>query len=414
MPNCRIGFDNAIEAKLTHVIPSVTRRLIFAIRKAGEPKAKTIKVRPDNRDADGAFVSEIRAFLKSELTPELRAAGRCTTGVHSEIGACREWHKRLFARGWIAPAWPAEYGGTGWTARQRFLFECECADNDAPVLLAGGIRALGPLLIAMGTAEQKRQFLQPMLSGADLWCQGFSEAGAGSDLASLSMRAVREGPDYRVSGRKLWTTGAQYANRMFALARTSHGAKPYQGITFLLIDMASPGISVSPIRAIDGECEFNEVVFDDVRVPSASRVGEQGDGWAAAKRLMRFARSNNTTAAHLRRALRRAQESAGSRVCSTTLAGLEIALASYEALELGLLSAGRLDGSDEAASSMLKTLATELNQRFSEFGLEQAGYGGALESSLSATRYLATRAASIYSGTNEIHRNVLARHVLAY
>lgn len=361
-------------------------------------------MQPSSSDIESVFVEDVRAFLAEALTPDLRTAGRATTGVHSDIGACRKWHKQLAARGWIAPAWPKAHGGTGWSARQRFLFDRECADNDAPVLFAGGLRSLGPLLIAMGTDAQKRRYLPAILGGDDLWCQGFSEAGAGSDLAALSISAMRDGDCYRINGRKLWTTGAQHANRMFLLVRTARAEKPHRGITFLLADMDTPGLTVLPIRTIDGDCDFNEVVFDDVRIPMENRVGEEGEGWAAAKLLMRFARSNNTTSAHLRRALRRARETAPPGV---SFAAVETPLVAYEALELALLSANRLDGSDEVASSMLKTLATELNQRISEFGLDAAG-----AVCLPTKRYLATRAASIYSGTNEIHRNLLARHLL--
>lgn len=361
---------------------------------------------------DRAFLAGVREFLAESLTPALRIAGRATTGVHSEISACREWHRRLYRRGWIAPAWPVRFGGTGWTPRQRFLFECECADNDAPVLFAGGIRSLGPSLIALGTPDQQARFLPGILNGDDMWCQGFSESGAGSDLSAITTHARREGDVYRISGRKLWTTGAQYSNRMFALVRTARGEDLHRGITFLLIDMDSPGLSVLPIRTLDGEREFNEVVFDEVSVSVANRVGAEGEGWAVAKRLMGFARGNNTTAAHLRRALRRAREIADGRMLQMRLAEIEIALSAYEALELGLLSAGRLDGGDEQASSMLKTLATELNQKISELGLDRAGYGAASDIGLCASRYLATRAASIYSGTNEIHRNLMARTIL--
>lgn len=361
--------------------------------------------------SDEDFVAQVRAFLDRELTAELRAAGRATTGVHSEIGASRTWHRILARRGWIAPAWPKDFGGTGWTTRQRFLFDRECAEHDAPILSASGIRALGPLLIAMGSEEQKTRFLPAILNGDDLWCQGFSETQAGSDLAALAMRADIDGRGYRLNGRKVWTTGAQHSNRMFALARSGHGEKPHDGLVFLLIEMPAPGMTVTPIRMIDGEEEFNEVVFDDVSVPFANRVGAEGDGWNVAKQLMRFARGNNTTAAHLRRALRRAREQIAPR--DDEVSAIDMALAAYESLELALLSAGRLDGSDECASSMLKTFATELNQRISELGLARAGYGAYCDRGLCAKRYLATRAATIYSGTNEIHRNLMARHLLA-
>ena len=362
-------------------------------------------------DLDDGFLADVRNFLEHSLNDELRAAGRATIGVHSDIGASREWHRCLDAQGWAAPAWPVRHGGTGWTARQRFLFARECARQDAPILSASGLRALGPLLIARGTPQQQARFLPPILRGDDLWCQGFSESGAGSDLAALSLAAHCDGDAYRLDGRKLWTTDAQHANRMFVLVRTSRGVKPHEGITFLLLDMDSPGLSVLPIATIDGEREFNEVVFDGVRVPAANRVGAEGEGWEVAKLLMRLARANNTTAAHLQRGLRRAREAMGDGVAATGLASIEIAIAGYEALELRLLSAGRLDGSDECAASMLKVLATELNQRICEFALAHASYGGFANRNLSSQRYFATRAASIYSGTNEIHRNLLARHL---
>lgn len=373
------------------------------------------------QDSESDFLDEVRAFLARALREELRAAGRATTGVHSEIGACREWHRLLWKQGWIAPSWPRAHGGTGWSARRRFLFDRECAENDAPILFAGGIRALGPLLMAAGTPAQQARYLPAILDGRDMWCQGFSEAGAGSDLAAVTMRAVRDGDRYRLTGRKIWTTGAQHANRMFLLARTSHGDRPQHGLTFLLADTDLPGLAILPIRMIDGECDFNEVIFDDVAVPVENRVGAEGEGWNVARQLMRFARGNNTTAAHLRRALRRARALPGpsdtaladTALADTALAEIETRLAAYESLELSLLTANRLDGSDEMASSMLKTIATELNQAISELGLERAGPLMLSDTGLCTRRYLATRAASIYSGTNEVHRNLMARHLLA-
>ena len=181
-------------------------------------------------DPDAAFLAEVRAFLAEALTPDLREAGRRTLGVHSDIAACRLWHQRLFRRGWIAPGWPVAHGGTGLTPRQRFLFDRECALNDAPVLFAGGIRSLGPLIIEMGTPLQQARYLPVILSGEDLWAQGFSEPGAGSDLARIATRAEREGDHYRVTGAKIWTTGAHLANRMFALVRTETGEKPFARI----------------------------------------------------------------------------------------------------------------------------------------------------------------------------------------
>lgn len=370
---------------------------------------------------DDVFRAELDAFLKTALTEDLRQAGRRTTGVHSDIAAAREWHRRLYERGWIAPAWPVAQGGCGWDARRRFLFDQECARNDAPVLFGTGIRSLGPLLIAMGTETQKRRYLPKILSGEDLWCQGFSEPGAGSDLAALTMAAVREGDQYVVTGRKVWTTGAHLANRMFALVRTARMDRPQQGITFLLIDMDSPGLTVRPIVTMDGEHEFNEVVFDAVRVPIANRIGEEDDGWAVAKHLMRFARTNNTTSGLLRRSWRALERNVahagltGDPAFALRRAAVETDLAALEALELRLLSSGRLSGDDEAGSSLMKTVMTELHQRITELTLDVLGPHAASATDPFAahavTKYLATRAATIYSGTNEVHRNVMARHL---
>lgn len=381
-------------------------------------------------ETEQAFLDEVRNFLRDNLTPDLAAAGRRTVGTHSEIEACRIWHRRLYERGWIAPAWPAQHGGTGWAPTQRFLFERECALADAPILFAGGLRSLGPLLIAAGTPEQRARYLGPILSGDDLWCQGFSEPGAGSDLAALRTRARRDGEDYVVDGSKIWTTGAHHANRMFALVRTSDGARPQEGITFLLIDMATPGIKVVPIIGFDGEHEFNQVFLDGVRVPAANRVGAENEGWAVAKQLMRFARSNNTTSGLLRRAMRGverliAADPSPDADLARRRAAIEIELRCFESFELRLLAGGRLAGDDEVASSLMKTLASELHQKVTELGIEVAGLRGAAAGGFDgngstqaaacaqATRkYFATRAASIYSGTNETHRNIVGRALL--
>lgn len=386
--------------------------------------------------SDEAFLTLVNDFLATALTPDLRAAGRRTLGVHSEIEACRVWHARLFARGWIAPAWPQAWGGTGWTARQRFLFDRQCALNDAPVLFAGGLRSLGPLLIEQGTDVQRVRYLQAILSGEDLWCQGFSEPGAGSDLAAVSCRAVRRGEVYHVSGTKIWTTGAHLANRMFGIFRTSDGPRRQQGLTFLLIDMNSPGLTVSPILDLAGQHEFNQVFFDDVVVPVGNRVGTENDGWAMAKRLMQLARANNTPAALVRRALRHAGEalmSAGPHVdpaLRTRLAGLAIDLDAFEYLELAALPSARPGPHDQITPSMLKLIGTQLHQRVAELAVEIAGTpaaaaismldltsgmagAGALEAGARAmARHLSLRAATIYSGSSEMQRDLIARHLL--
>lgn len=389
---------------------------------------------PSLSDAD--FLSMVREFLAEALTPELRTAGQRTLGVHSDIEACRVWHARLFARGWIAPAWPRTWGGAGWTTRQRFLFDRECALNDAPTLFAGGLRSLGPLLIEQGTDDQRSRYLGPILSGADLWCQGFSEPGAGSDLAAVACRAVRQGDRYVVTGSKLWTTGAHIANRMFGLFRTADGVRRQDGLTFLLLDMDSPGLTVSPILDLSGEHEFNQVFFDGVAVPVANRVGEEGEGWRMARRLMQLARANNTPAAVVRRALREAAEAllagpAAEPGLRRRLAALAVEVEAFEQLELASLPSGRANADDPITPSMLKLVGTELKQRVVALRLEIAGDAAAaslrglgvadglpggevLDAGARAmARHLAVRAASIYSGSSEMQRDVIARRLLA-
>jgi len=390
-------------------------------------------IQPDQmaQDDDG-FLAVVRAFFDQALTPQLRQAGRETLGVYSDIDACKVWHRKLYERGWIAPAWPVAFGGTGWSARQRFLFDRECARQDAPVLFVGGIRSLGPLLIEQGTPKQRARFLNPMLSGRDLWCQGFSEPGAGSDLAAISTSAVRDGDSYVVNGSKIWTTGAHHANWMFAIVRTNDGEKRQQGLTFLLIDMASPGLLVRPIIGLAGDHEFNQVFFDDVRVPVAQRIGAENNGWTMAKRLMQLARSNNTPAALVGRVLRRTAAAvvlAGDTLepsVRTRLAGLLIELDAFERLELSGFAAGPCRLGDQALPSMLKLTGSALHQQVAELAMEVAGpqaaatlevlglAGAELDVGAKAmAKHLCVRAATIYSGTSETQRNIIAQQILA-
>lgn len=380
---------------------------------------------PEIEPDDDAFLADVRAFLRRALTPDLREAGRRTLGVHSDIAAGRAWHRRLFNQGWIAPAWPRRWGGAGWSARRKFLFDRECALNDAPVLFAGGLRSLGPLLIEAGTPDQRSRYLPAILSGDDLWGQAFSEPGAGSDLARISTRAVRDGDAYVVDGAKIWTTGAHLANRLFALVRTSSHGRPQEGLTFLLIDLPADGLTISPIITIDGEHELNALFFDGVRVPVTNRVGAEGDGWAVAKRLMALARSNNTPSALVRRVFQRAKAGAGADIepdLRRRLVEAEIELAAFEQTELAALPDGLPRPGDVAAPSMLKLIGSELHQKVAELAMEIAGplRGPALVAALdddedtvtlgarATAKHLATRAASIYSGTSETHRNVIA------
>ena len=382
-------------------------------------------------NSEAAFLDAVGVFLDQALTPDLQEAGRLTLGVHSDIAACRIWHQRLFARGWIAPSWPKAFGGTGWSTRQRFLFDRACALADAPLLFAGGLRSLGPLLIEMGTPAQKARFLPAILNGDDLWCQGFSEPGAGSDLAAISTRATVAGNAYVLNGSKIWTTGAHLANRMFAIVRTGDFARRQQGLTFLLLDMDSPGLSVKPILGLAGEHEFNQVFFDDVRVPISNRIGDQDDGWAVAKRLMTLARSNNTPAALVSRVLRRtaaAIAQAGETLepeVRARLAHLQIRLEAFQQLELAALPAGRVGPNDPAMASVLKLVGSELHQDIAQLAMQVRGPFAAanlhglkftdldVESGARAmAKHLSVRAASIYSGTSETQRNLIAKHLI--
>ena len=370
---------------------------------------------PDTRAAaDGragpAFRAEVDAFLDDALTEDLRAAGRATTGLKSGPEASLAWREKLHARGWYAPSWPVEHGGAGWSAAQRLYFENACAARDAPILMSSGVRTIGPLIIAEGSPAQQARYLPAILRGEHEWCQGFSEAQAGSDLSALSLRATRDGDDFVLTGSKLWTSFAQYATHMFLLARCEPDSKGGDGLVFLLVEMDRPGISVHPIRFIDGEDETNEVFFDGVRTPVADRIGEVGDGWKAAKRLMAIARSNNTTTGLLRRALRAARRGAAEQggvdaAVQAQLADMTRRVDEFEALEAHV-AAGRMAVDAAPATSALKLLATELHQAITETAIEAAP-----NSAFAQAKYFATRAATIYSGTSEVHRNILARAI---
>lgn len=234
------------------------------------------------------FRAEVRAFLDDALPQATRDTVRA--GMYPSRAQMQDWHEILYRQGWITPSWPVEHGGTGWSPSQLSLFEEELEVAGAPTLDPMGTNMLGPLLITHGTEAQKKRFLEPIRSGKELWCQGYSEPGAGSDLASLRTSAVRDGDHYVVNGQKIWTTSAQYADWMFCLVRTSNEGKPQQGITLLLIDMTTPGIDVRPIRFMNGRASFNEVFLTDVRVPVENLVGEENKGWGYGKDLLQHER----------------------------------------------------------------------------------------------------------------------------
>ncbi len=392
-------------------------------------------------EADEAFRADVRAFLAEHLTPELQAAGRAATSVFMDPAFSLPWQRILHEKGWVAPSWPVEYGGTGWNDTQRYIYASECALAGTPGLAPMGLRMVGPVLMRYGSEEQKAHYLPRILSGEDYWCQGYSEPQAGSDLAALALRAESDGDDYILNGSKIWTTHAHFANRMFALVRTHDTGKRQQGITFLLLDMQTPGITVSPIITLAGEHEVNQVFFDNVRVPKSGRLGEEDDGWTVAKALLEFERGGGSSAglkvslAKLRTLAAAASDGEGGRMLDDApfrrrLAEAEALIAAIEISEHRVLNALATGTSPGPESSILKVQGTEAMQQLDELAIDLAGaYGHVLQpdarapgsnvepigpaASLTAmARYLNDRAASIYGGSNEVQRNIVSRLIL--
>ncbi|PKQ04045.1 MAG: acyl-CoA dehydrogenase [Alphaproteobacteria bacterium HGW-Alphaproteobacteria-12] len=402
--------------------------------------------------ADAIFRDEVRTFLDEKLTPELRAAGRRMTSVYADYETTMTWHRTLYEQGWVAPAWPREHGGCDWSVSEHYIFSSELSAAGAPPLSPMGLGMCGPVLIGYGTPEQKAFYLPRILNGEDFWCQGYSEPGSGSDLASLQMSAVPDGNDFICNGQKIWTTHANYANRIFNLVRTSKEDIPQRGITFILIDMETPGVKVEPLVMLSGEHIQNQIFFTDVRVPKTNVVGKVGEGWTVAKYLMQFERGGHAYAPGLHTRLNRIRRMAGHEADGSGAhliddAGfarkLAEAAAEITALEytehriMSALSHGEAPG---AESSLLKTRGTEVSQRLTELALEAAAFyvlpfqphmsapGGPVPDAPAvsaneppagpehswpvAAKYLNDRAGSIYAGTNEIQRNIMAKAVL--
>jgi alkylation response protein AidB-like acyl-CoA dehydrogenase len=368
-----------------------------------------------------AFRDEVRTFLAEKLTPELRRGARRGTSVFLHPNIADAWQRILHQQGWAAPDWPVEYGGTGWNEIQRYIWAEEYAHAHAPGLSPMGLKMVAPVIMHYGSPEQKATLLPRILSGEDRWCQGYSEPGSGSDLASLKLRAMRVGDDYVLNGSKIWTTHAHFANRMFCLVRTSSEGRPQTGITFLLLEMNTPGITVSPIHTLAGEHEFNQVFFDDVRVPVSGRLGAENDGWTVAKHLLTFERGGRYApglAATLEM-VREAAEATGWLAHEGNrerLAREAIAVEALRAIELASLEGS--GPSDAVRPSMMKVLGTEASQRIDLLALEiAAAWEGSLDNAPDAIavampKYLNNRAASIYAGSNEIQRDLIARVVV--
>ena len=389
-----------------------------------------------------AFAEEVEVFFEANLEPRLSEQVRRNPSYVSKEDM-RRWQRALYDRGWIAPNWPEEHGGTGWTPTQKFIFEEAYQRHYAPRLSPFGIMMVGPVIYTFGSEAQKARHLPAILKSDVFWCQGYSEPGSGSDLASLRTRAVRDGGEYVVNGSKIWTSGAHHADWIFALVRTDpEAAKPQQGISFLLIDMRSPGIETRPIVSMDGGHYLNQVFFTDVRVPVTNRVGEENKGWTYAKFLLGNERAGVAGVSKSRMKVERLKEvaqaetgAAGGRLADDAafrarLGEVEARLGALEIVNLRTLAAEEKGGGVGPEASILKICGTEIEQALNEMLIEAVGVD-AIPYSLEWARldaneeppvadravglmseHLLKRAATIYGGSNEIQRNIVAKHVL--
>ncbi len=371
-----------------------------------------------NDPALTAFRDEVSTFLAAHLPDDIRRGAARATSVFIDPDISLPWQRILHAKGWAAPDWPAEFGGPGWSEIERYIFAAECAQAGAPNLAPMGLKMVAPVIMHYGSAEQRAHYLPRILSGEDYWCQGFSEPGAGSDLAALQLRAVPDGSDYILNGSKIWTTHAHFANRMFALVRTSNEGKPQAGISFLLLDMATPGIIIEPIRTLAGDHEFNQVFFDDVRVPQANRLGEENEGWSVAKHLLTFERGGKYAPGLIGRLERLRARDDIEPVLRAQLDREAVTLKALQALEMKAMRG--VGGSAALYASALKILGTETAQRIDTLACEIAGHAAwadadgqtPAELAVAVPRYLNDRAATIYAGSNEIQRDLIARTML--
>ena len=381
-------------------------------------------------DSDLKFRDEVRAFLKDEYPSHVKH--KQDNGIELSKQDMIDFHKSVSAKGWMGYNWPVEYGGTGWTTTQIYIFQTEFGLAGCPPLLAFGVSMVGPVIYTFGNDEQKAKFLPDILNFDTWWCQGYSEPGSGSDLASLKTKAVRDGDEYIINGSKTWTTLAQNADWIFCLVRTESTGIKQEGISFILIDMDNPGIEVKPIITIDGEHEVNSVFFTDVRVPAENLIGEEGKGWTYAKFLLAHERFGIAAVGGSKRSLARLKEIVSeldNPILSRKVAQLEINLSSLEMTELRLLSALENGGHPGAESSILKIRGTEIQQELTELFVEAAGEyaliypgphghgdnampAGPEHAPHSVSRYLYMRKTSIYGGSNEIQKNIISKHVL--
>jgi alkylation response protein AidB-like acyl-CoA dehydrogenase len=392
---------------------------------------------------DLTFQAEVRAFLADKLSPRLREGAANTPSVFTEPDISREWQSILYEKGWLATSWPVEDGGTGWTPMQKYLFEKECQIAGAPSLPILGLRLAGPVICKFGTPEQKARFLPRILSGEDYWCQGYSEPGSGSDLASLKTRAIRQGDTYIVNGSKLWTTHAHHANWIFTLVRTDTDSKKQAGISFLLIPMDQPGITVTPIVTMGNDHEVNATFFDDAETGVENRIGDEGQGWTIAKYLLENERGGSCAAPGLLVTIDRLEAEATKLQCGVNgalihdpviaqrIAKLRLEAQAFEITELRILAElvkGRPAGPQ---TSLVKLISSHLRQEIQELEVDLFGYDGlqlpvsrplygneapepigSREAQLAMPTYLNGRAYTIFGGSSEVQRTIIAKQVL--
>ncbi len=386
-----------------------------------------------------AFRAEVQAFLKDKLPA--RIANKVKAGQRLTKADQDEWHAILNERGWLANHWPEEYGGPGWGAVEKFIFDTECALAGGPRIVPFGVNMLGPVLIKFGNEAQKKYWLPRILSGEDWWCQGYSEPGAGSDLASVKTTAVRQGDHYIVNGQKTWTTQGQHANMIFCLVRTDREAKAQSGISFLLVDMNSPGVELRPIRTLDGDKEVNEVFFTDVKVPVENLVGEENKGWTYAKYLLTYERTGIAGVGFCIAALAKLKVIAAKvmkngkpldqdPLFAARMAQVEIDLENMKTTNLRVIASVAGGGVPGAESSMLKIRGTEIRQEILSLMrravgpyalpfIEEAQYEGYAEepvgpkeAATAAANYFNYRKLSIFGGSNEIQKNIISKMIL--
>ena len=380
-----------------------------------------------------AFRDEVRTWIAEAMPPEMKR--KADAGASFSHAETMEWHKILYQKGWIAPNWPEEVGGTGWDIGRRTIFQDEIVKANTPELSPFGLVMVGPLIIQFGTDEQKARFLPKILSGEEVWCQGYSEPNSGSDLASLQLRAEKDGDDYVLNGQKTWTTYAQYADWIFVLCRTDNSGRKQEGISFLLADVKNtPGITVKPFLTTGGTDAFSETWFKDARVPQENRVGPENGGWTMAKALLGHERTSIGGVSESGKWVQRVKQIASQRpVGAGTLmddenfrrriAKLEMRFRAVEMANLRTLAAAQLGHAPGPESSIIKIVGTELQQELTELAMDAMGHGalGWFDSPEDALpeheRWVASqfnylRAATIYGGSNEIQKNIISKHIL--